>query len=46
MEEGFAERNLSCKISDTSMEVTSISLMKSERIKGVLTYTEIYNREL
>ena len=30
----------------TAMTVTRISLMKSERIKGRLTYTEVYGREL
>jgi len=28
------------------MNVTRISLMKSERIKGILTYTEIFGRDL
>jgi hypothetical protein len=28
------------------MNVTKISLMKSERIRGILTYTEIFGRDL
>ena len=31
---------------ELSCHVSRISLMKSERIRGVLTYTEIYGKEL
>lgn len=37
---------LSLNVKRTSMPVTRISLMKSERINGKLTYTEVYGRNL
>jgi len=33
-------------LSKKSMQVTSVSLMRSDRINGKLTYTEIYNKAL
>ena len=33
-------------VKQTSMSVTKISLMRSDRINGKLTYTEIYSKEL
>ena len=32
-------------VAQSSMKITKISLMKSERVRGKLTYTEIYSRE-
>ena len=37
---------VSINVKRTAMTVSRISLMKSERINGRLTYTEIYGREL
>lgn len=37
---------VSLNVPRTSMTVTRISLMKSERVNGKLTYTEVYGREL
>jgi 2''-5'' RNA ligase len=36
----------SIKVSPITLNVTKISLMKSERLKGVLTYTSIYDKIL
>lgn len=41
-----ADRPPELSVPPTSMEVTRISLMKSERIGGTLTYTEIYGKDL
>ena len=38
--------NLNRLVQDDSMLVNEISLMKSERINGVLTYTEIYKKKI
>lgn len=43
---GFDKNSFSRTISPMSMEVNKISLMESQRIKGKLTYTEIYTKEL
>jgi len=37
---------ISINVPETSMTVTCISLMKSERANGKLTYTEVYGRSL
>ena len=37
--------NMLPKVKQAAMKITRISLMKSERIKGKLTYTEIYSKE-
>ena len=37
---------LRIQVPKTTMRVRRISLMKSERIQGVLTYTEIYGKDL
>jgi 2'-5' RNA ligase len=42
----FDEKLFSDNIPSYSMEVSRISLMKSERIKGQLVYTEVYGIEL
>ena len=39
------EVNMLPKVKQAAMKITRISLMKSERIKGKLTYTEIYSKE-
>ena len=41
-----ASAPISLRIKRTAMTVTRISLMKSERIRGKLTYTEVYGRKL
>ena len=41
-----ANRPVSINVNRTAMIVSRISLMKSERINGRLTYTEVYGREL
>ena len=41
-----AEKPPRLQIPRTEMPVTRISLMKSERINGKLTYTEVYGRDL
>ncbi len=41
-----ASSPVSLNIKRTAMTVSRISLMKSERIRGKLTYTEVYGREL
>lgn len=38
-------RDFEKKIEPMSMEITSVSLMKSERINGKLIYTEIFHKE-
>ena len=43
---GFDKRQFSGSIKPYNYHVGRISLMKSERIRGVLTYTEIYGRDL
>lgn len=42
----FGVKDFEKTIEPLSMQVTKISLMKSERIGGKLTYTEIYSKEL
>ncbi len=37
--------NMLPRVVQSSMKITEISLMKSERIKGKLTYTEIYSKK-
>lgn len=46
MREDFDLKNFAERIEPMSMKINKISLMKSERIGGVLTYTEIYKKEL
>jgi 2'-5' RNA ligase len=46
LQRNFDEKTFSEKLSPISMEVSRISLMKSERINGKLTYTEIYYKQL
>ncbi len=41
-----AERPVSLNVERKAMAVSRISLMKSERIGGRLTYTEVYGRDL
>ena len=41
-----ASSPVSLNVKRTAMTVSRISLMKSERIGGKLTYTEVYGREL
>jgi 2'-5' RNA ligase len=43
---GFDSRQFEATIQPMSIEVTSLSLMKSERVEGKLTYTEIYRIKL
>lgn len=40
-----ANKPVSISVKRTVMTVSRISLMKSERIRGKLTYTEVYGRE-
>ena len=42
----FDREAFSSSVSPTEMEVRAVSLMKSERIRGVLTYTEIFRGSL
>ncbi len=42
----FSLDNFNRLIVDDSMVVNEISLMKSERINGILTYTEIYKKNI
>ena len=44
--QSFSLNSLNSTIGDVSMVVNEISLMKSERINGVLTYTEIYKKKI
>ncbi|MPN39367.1 hypothetical protein SDC9_186895 [bioreactor metagenome] len=44
--EGFDRAAFSKSLPQMSMTVNKISLMKSERIEGRLTYTEIYAKSL
>ena len=37
--------NMLPKVKQAAMKITRISLMKSDSIKGKLTYTEIYSKE-
>lgn len=46
MERGFNSENFSQSIKLISVKAEKISLMKSERINGKLTYTEIYTKML
>jgi 2'-5' RNA ligase len=39
----FADKEFEAGINPMQMEVSGISLMKSERVQGKLTYTEIYH---
>ena len=43
---GFDYAAFSREVGDMSVGVTRVSLMKSERVRGVLTYTEIYGKDL
>ncbi|MCX7614300.1 MAG: RNA 2',3'-cyclic phosphodiesterase [Clostridiales bacterium] len=45
-EPDFDEAAFSGTISEMEMEISHISLMKSERISGKLVYTEIYSKKL
>lgn len=45
MQEGFSEVDFEREIVPVEQRVTSISLMKSERINGKLVYTEVYRRK-
>ena len=42
----FDRKAFSASVSPTQMEVRAVSLMKSERIRGVLTYTELFRTPL
>jgi 2'-5' RNA ligase len=44
--EVVAESKIELAVPITAMTVNRISLMKSERIQGTLTYTEIYGKEI
>lgn len=44
--DGFNEEKFSASVPAMEMVVENISLMKSERINGKLTYTEIYRKKL
>lgn len=46
LDRNFDKSEFSREIPSITMEVSKISLMKSERINGKLTYTEIYGKEL
>jgi 2'-5' RNA ligase len=46
LKDGFQANEFAKSIPDMSMNVEKISLMKSERVNGKLTYTEIYSKEL
>jgi 2'-5' RNA ligase len=46
MKEGFNPKEFEAFITPMRMEISKISLMKSERINGKLVYTEIYHVEL
>jgi len=46
LSEGFDENAFSKAIPSMTIKVERISLMKSERINGVLTYTEVYGKKL
>lgn len=41
-----ANKPVSISVPETSMKVSRVSLMKSERINGKLTYTEVYGKKL
>lgn len=45
MEDGFSEAAFGEKLVPIRQKVTSVSLMKSERIGGKLVYTEVYKRK-
>lgn len=42
----FSRMDISNQMESISIDVCKVSLMKSERIKGQLTYTEIYSKDL
>ena len=44
MDESFSEREFAAQIVPVMQKVKAISLMKSERINGKLTYTPVYTR--
>ena len=46
MEDGFSEEEFAAQIVPVTQKVKAISLMKSERINGKLTYTQVYQRKL
>jgi len=46
LNDSFDERSFGKTIPAMDMEVTKISLMKSERVNGKLTYTAIYEKSL
>jgi 2'-5' RNA ligase len=46
MKNGFDTEKFIKEIPEITVEVKSVELMKSERIKGVLTYTPVYSKAL
>lgn len=46
LNEKFSRMDISNQIEPIAVDVCKISLMKSERINGKLTYTEIYGKDL
>jgi len=46
VKDSFNQDNLIGLLPNVNMQVTTISLMKSERVKGILTYTEVYGKSL
>lgn len=46
MEDGFSESEFASQIIPVIQKVKAISLMKSERVNGKLTYTQVYQRKL
>lgn len=46
VKDSFHQDNLAELLPNMNMNVNRISLMKSERIKGILTYTDIYGKSL
>ncbi len=45
MDESFSEKDFAAQIVPVTQKVKAISLMKSERINGKLTYTPVYTRK-
>jgi len=43
---GFDSKEFEAALQPITLEVTGLSLMKSERVEGKLTYTEIYRIQL
>lgn len=46
MYDGFDKKDFASKLPALKVKINRISLMKSERIKGKLTYTEVYGFDL